>query len=45
MGHYDYNKRHEIKLEFINKANLKDNFIAVYPKDLNKLDSIFSFLK
>ena len=45
MGHYDYNKRHDLKLEFINKLNLQDYFIAIYPKDLNKLDEIFSFLK
>jgi len=45
MGNYDYDKRHDLKLEFIKKANLQDNFIAVYLKDLNRLDEIFSFLK
>lgn len=45
IGNYDYDKRHSLKLEFINKTGLQDNFIAIYPKDLNKLDEIFSFIK
>jgi len=45
MGNYNYDKRHKTKIDFIKKANLQDNFIAIYPKDLNKLDEIFSFLK
>ena len=44
MGSYDYNKRHDKKIEFINKSNLQNNFIAIYPKDLHKLNDIFGFM-
>jgi len=44
MGNYDYNIRHDLKLNFIKKANLENNFIALYPKDLNRLDEVFNFI-
>lgn len=45
MGNYDYDERHATKLEFINKAGFQDNFIAIYPKDLARLNEIFNILK
>lgn len=44
-GNPDYDKRHDQKIEFIKKVNLQNNFIAIYPKDINKLENIFKILK
>ena len=43
MGFKSYNERHDFKLELIKDDGLIDNFIAIYPKDINKLDDVFFF--
>jgi len=45
MGNKKYEDRVKIKLDIIKKANLEDNFIAIYPKDARNINKIFSFLK
>lgn len=45
MGVCDYNKRHDEKISLITQDGKLDNFIGIYPKDLNKLDIVFDFIK
>jgi len=45
IGNKKYEKRVKVKIDIISKAKLQDNFIALYPKDINKLDEIFGFMK
>ena len=40
MGKYDYNKRHDLKIAWLKRDNKLNNFIAIYPEDLNKLDKL-----
>jgi len=45
MGFKEYDKRHDEKISLITRDNKLNNFIAIYPKDLNKLKDIFSYIK
>lgn len=45
MGTFDYNKKHDEKLSLIKRDNKENTFIKLYPKDIKKLDKIFSFVK
>lgn len=45
MDKENYRKRHDDKISLMTRDNKLDNFIAIYPKDLSKLDEIFSFVK
>lgn len=45
MGFNSYDERHNTKIKLMTEDGKLDNFIAIYPKDLNKLDNIFSFIK
>lgn len=40
MGYSEYNKRHDLKINLIKRDNKLDNFIAIYPEDLNKIDRL-----
>lgn len=44
MDFKTYNERHDFKLQLIKDDGLSDNFIAIYPKDINNLDDVFYFL-
>lgn len=43
-GNDEYDKRIDEKLNIIKKDNKENMFIPIYPKDLKRLDEIFSFL-
>lgn len=45
MGKESYEKTHDKKIDLIARDGKINNFIAIYPKDLNKLDEIFKFIK
>jgi len=45
MGFQEYDRKHDEKISLITRDNKLKNFIAIYPKDLNKLNQIFSFIK
>lgn len=40
MGIFNYDERHNMKIDWITKDNKLDRFIAIYPNDLNKLDDL-----
>jgi hypothetical protein len=44
MTKQSYQEKHDRKLKVIEDANLKENFIALYPKNLNHLDEVFNFV-
>lgn len=44
MGIRSYDQRHDYKINLIKQDGLNQNFIAIYPEDINELDSVFSFL-
>lgn len=44
MNKPDYKIKHDLKLELIKEDNKEDNFVAIYPKDFNRLDEVFYFL-
>jgi len=44
-GNATYDKRHDYKLQLVKDLNIESNFIAIYPKDISKLDEVFSFLQ
>lgn len=45
MNKVKYRQTHKEKLEIISLDNKDDNFIKIYPKDIDKLEEIFSFIK
>lgn len=44
MSNPNYVKNHDFKIQCIKDDNKMDNFIALYPNDLSRLDDIFSFI-
>ena len=40
MGYGEYNKKHDFKINLIARDNKLDNFIAIYPEDLTRLDKL-----